>query len=117
MDIKRLLDPLSEAFIRMKASTEDAPEGTEKDREKAATEWKTRGLCFHSWRHFYSARMADLIDARKIMLATGHKTESVFEAYAAHARAGDFDQVGQAAREAFGNVLSFTKFEPRKAVL
>ncbi len=106
MDIKRLLDPLIERFIRMKAGTETDPESTEEARAAALAEWRSRNLTFHGWRHFYSARMADLIDARKIMTTTGHKTQSVFDAYADHARAGDFDEVGQASRLAFGKVLA-----------
>ncbi len=105
MDIQRLLNPLIEQFIRMKAGTESAPEGTAEARAAALAEWRSRNLTFHGWRHFYSARMADLIDARKIMLATGHKTQSVFDAYASHALAGDFDEVGQASRLAFGKVI------------
>lgn len=105
MDGKLLTSALKEAFIRMKASTALYPEGAPEDRARALREWKERNLCFHSWRHFYSARMADLIDARKVMLATGHKTASVFEAYAEHARAGDFAQVGKAVDSAFSGLV------------
>jgi integrase len=47
-------------------------------REEAVIYWNKRRVVFHSWRHFYAARMADQLEARKVMLATGHKTESVF---------------------------------------
>jgi hypothetical protein len=66
MDIKRLLDPLIEQFICMRAGTEDNQKGA----EEALAEWRSHNLIFQGWRHFYSARMADLIDARRIMLAT-----------------------------------------------
>jgi len=62
---------------------------------------KARGIVFHSWRHYYASRMADRCDARKIMQATGHKTNEVFEAYAAHAIENDFKIVSAAALNAF----------------
>jgi integrase len=46
--------------------------------------WKSRGIVFHSWRHYYSSRLSDHLDQRSVMLATGHTTQAVFEAYASH---------------------------------
>jgi integrase len=55
---------------------EKNPEATVKEAEAY---WKSRNIVFHSWRHFYAARMTDKIATRKVMLAPGHKTESVFK--------------------------------------
>jgi len=45
---------------------------------------KTRGVVFHSWRHYYAARMADRMSADQVSRITGHKNKAVFEAYADH---------------------------------
>jgi integrase len=73
--------------------------------EEARVYWKKRNIVFHSWRHFYSARMADKIEARKVMLATGHKTEAVFNAYADHALEQDLHEVAVTSEQVFGGLL------------
>ena len=45
---------------------------------------KVRGIVFHSWRHYYAARMADRMDADKVSRVTGHKSRAVFDEYADH---------------------------------
>ncbi len=68
--------------------------------------WKARGVSFHSWRHFFVARMADRVNERA-MTAAGHKTRAVYEVYAAHADAETFQRVADAAGEAFAQVIPF----------
>ncbi len=68
-----------------------------------------RGIVFHSWRHLYAARMADRMDAKKIMRATGHATESVFDAYADHVLESDLAEVGKVAGEVFASIVAFRK--------
>jgi len=78
MDRKVLLKGLSGGLIQLVV-------GDRKDHAsiaRAAAYWKERNVVFHSWRHFYSSRMADQLDARKVMQATGHKSAAVFQAYA-----------------------------------
>lgn len=70
-------------------------------------DWKTRNIGFHSWRHYYSSRMADRIDARRVQLATGHKSDSVFASYSEHALEADLEAVGKAAADAFGKIIPF----------
>jgi len=41
-------------------------------------DWRSRNICFHSWRHFYAARMADIEAAEKVSRITGHKSRAVF---------------------------------------
>jgi hypothetical protein len=49
--------------------------------------------------------MADHIGARKIMLATGHKTRAVFDIYADHALESDLAEVNTVAIEVFEKIL------------
>lgn len=72
--------------------------------------WDQRNIVFHSWRHFYSSRMADTMDVSKVMRATGHKTKAVFEEYADHVLEKDLIEIGIATAETFGNIVPFSKF-------
>ncbi len=67
---------------------------------KTMDAWQTRGVSFHSWRHFFAANMADVVD-RRAMIATGHRTAAVFDTYADHAAAAKFREVGDAAEVVF----------------
>lgn len=78
-------------------------------RQRAAREWNSRGVVFHSWSHFYAARLADCVDLGKVQLATGHKSAVMAEHYAQHALDADFGAVGAAVAESFGTILSFPK--------
>jgi len=68
-------------------------------------EKKRRNLVFHSWRHRYAAKMADLVDARSLGLATGHKTQAMLEHYAAHANENHFKLVQNATEKAFRKTI------------
>jgi hypothetical protein len=52
--------------------------------------------------------MADRLEKRKVMLATGHATGAVFDAYADHGTEEIFREVEQAAQDAFGRLLQFS---------
>jgi integrase len=82
---------------------EKNPEATVKEAEAY---WKSRNIVFHSWRHFYAARMTDKIAARKVMLATGHKTEAVFKGYSDHALESDLEEVAATTEEVFTGLIS-----------
>jgi len=103
-----LLDGLQDALLHLSLGNKYVT-ASDEAKAKAIDGWKTRNIVFHSWRHFYAARMADKLEARKIMLATGHKTESVFDAYADHALDSDLAEVGRVAGEVFENIIPFTK--------
>jgi integrase len=92
---------LIESLIKVKAG--DNP--SRDTRIEAKQYWADRAVTFHSWRHFYAARMADHIGARKIMLATGHKTRAVFDIYADHALESDLAEVNTVAIEVFEKIL------------
>jgi integrase len=80
---------------------------TEDERRKVEEYWDMRAVTFHSWRHYYSARMADKLEARTIMLATGHRTQAVFDAYAEHALESDMARLAATTADVFSSILSF----------
>lgn len=78
---------------------------TEDEKREARAYWKERNVVFHSWRHFYASRMADRLEARKVMLVTGHKTRAVFDGYADHSLDSDLNEVALASVETFDSIL------------
>lgn len=60
-----------------------------------------KNITFHSWRHFFTANMADHVDERKLQLATGHKTLDMLEHYAAHESQQTLNELGSVAKELF----------------
>jgi integrase len=95
---------LKKMLFRLRAGENPSPEQEKEVREY----WKKRNVDFHSWRHFYASRMTDKIAARKVMLATGHKTEAVFKAYSDHALESDLLDVAVVTGEVFGGLLPDT---------
>ena len=76
--------------------------------------WRARAVVFHSWRHYFAARMADQVEARKAMLATGHRDQAVFDADADHIKAETFGEVRTVATETFGRLLPFSQVGKRQ---
>ena len=70
------------------------------------SERKKRNINFHSWRHYYSKKMADALNERAMKL-TGHKTDSVFETYANHQSVNDFKEAEKATKEVFSKVFTY----------
>jgi integrase len=70
---------------------------------------KVRGIVFHSWRHYYAARMADRMTADQVSRITGHKSKAVFEEYADHLTNENIEEVGRVGAEVFANILQFRK--------
>lgn len=105
LDGAKIRHDLEAAFQAMRASGAATGEARARVIKAAAREWKERNLTFHSWRHFYASRLADTVDARKAMLATGHASSAMFEHYAAHARAEDLAEVGRAVGELFSAIF------------
>jgi len=68
-----------------------------------------RGVVFHSWRHYYAARMADRMTADQVSRVTGHKSRAVFDAYSDHITEENLEEVGRVGAEVFGNILQFRK--------
>jgi integrase len=74
--------------------------------ESMGVDWKARNICFHGWRHFYAARMADIEAADKVRRITGHNSQAVFEAYADHVTEAAIKDMGKAAAAVFAGVLA-----------
>jgi integrase len=70
---------------------------------------KDRGIVFHSWRHYYAARMADRMTADQVSRVTGHKSRAIYEEYADHITEENLEEAGRIGAEVFGNILSFRK--------
>lgn len=70
--------------------------------EKVRSDWQKRNVTFHSWRHYYSTRMADHLDQRAVMLSTGHKTAEMFEHYANHRNSETLKLVRDTSEQVFG---------------
>jgi hypothetical protein len=92
---------LKKMLFRLRAGENPTSEKTKEVEEF----WAKRNVVFHSWRHFYASRMTDKLEARKVMLATGHKTESVFKGYSDHALESDLNDVAVTTGEVFGGLL------------
>jgi integrase len=76
---------------------------------RAGIDMAARGIVFHSHRHYYAARMADVLTADKITRITGHKSRAIFEEYADHVINENLEEVGAAGAEVFRNILPFRK--------
>jgi integrase len=75
----------------------------------AGIDAEARGIVFHSWRHYYAARMADRMTADQVSRITGHKSRVIFDEYADHITEENLEEVGRVSAEVFGNVLQFRK--------
>jgi integrase len=69
---------------------------------------QARGICFHSHRHYWSARMADRMEADKLQRITGHRSKAVFDQYAAHIIEENLEEVGKVGAEVFGDIVQFS---------
>jgi integrase len=77
--------------------------------KKINVDYKTRNICFHSWRHFFCSKITEIIDGEKVAKVSGHLSEAVFKRYADHIEVKNIQDVGTAAAEAFVNILQFRK--------
>jgi integrase len=119
LDQHEPLKALKKMLVRMKigdnwleCTKDDTRDERDKKREvmkpliqEAKEYWKKRNVVFHSWRHWYAKNLADNIEIRKVMLATGHKTEAVFRNYSDHIYESDLKEVAAAADKLFQPIL------------
>ena len=75
--------------------------------EQAGIDYKTRKITFHSHRHFFCSRLADLLDKEKVQRVSGHLSEAAFNVYADHVIDENVFEVGKAAEQVFQNILQF----------
>ncbi len=65
-----------------------------------------QNITFHSWRHFFSSYMADIVDERKLQLITGHKSKSILEHYASHESEAALLELENAAKKLFLHIIT-----------
>ena len=70
----------------------------------AEPERKRRRIDVHAWRHYYAARMADVLGERTMKL-TGHRTAAVFEIYSNHRTERQLREASVAAEKVFHDVV------------
>ncbi len=97
MNIDVLNNGLSKVYVTMKLPVDEREDAAEQ--EKVRDAMIDRGICFHSWRHFYATHLADKIELRTVQLATGHKTPAMAAHYADHAQGSHLDQVSKAVND------------------
>ena len=68
-------------------------------------------ICFHAWRHFYAATMADITPERKLQRATGHKTLAMLQHYANHKKKEDLLLIQKNEELLFSEIISLTYAE------
>ena len=79
------------------------------EKPEIAIDYKGRNITFHSWRHWFCSKITEIIDGEKVAKVSGHLSEAVFRKYADHIEAKNIQDVGNAAAQAFENVLQFKK--------
>jgi integrase len=89
---------------RLRVTQEEYEEFTVRKRERRY--WEERKIVFHSWRHFYTSRMAENLEKEKVMLATGHKSGVVFDTYADHVSQEVLTEVAGVTRQVFHRLVS-----------
>lgn len=68
---------------------------------------QARHICFHLWRHYFTAHMNSIAESKQVQKATGHMTDLVFEDYADHEIASDMKVLSKTAKSVFKKVLDF----------
>jgi integrase len=109
VDYKVISKGLKEAIETVNAEYKKAAEKTNLEKPEIQIDYKSRNICFHSWRHWFCSKITEIIDGEKVAKVSGHLTEAVFKKYAGHIEAKNIQEVGTAAARAFGNVLQFRK--------
>ena len=106
---RMVLKGLREAIETVNEQYKAAAIQAKLDKPEIAIDWKARNIDFHSWRHWFISKITEIIDGEKVAKVSGHLTEAVFKKYADHIEAKNVHEVGEAAAQAFGNVLQFKK--------
>ena len=104
MNIDVLNKGLTAVYVAMKLPEDKL--GNIEEQEKIREAMIDRGICFHSWRHFYATHLADKIELRTVQLATGHKTPAMAAHYADHAQGSHLDQVSKAVNDVFNEMMN-----------
>jgi len=79
--------------------------GLQKALDAINLDYKSRNICFHSWRHFFCAKITQRCDGEKVAKVSGHLSESIFRRYADHIESKNIQEVGDAAAQVFSNII------------
>jgi len=104
VDPQHFYRELMKTLPRLRVTQEEYEEFTVRKRERRY--WEERKIVFHSWRHFYTSRMAENLEKEKVMLATGHKSGVVFDTYADHVSQEVLTEVAGVTRQVFHRLVS-----------
>jgi integrase len=108
-DCKILLDGLKAAIDSVNAKYADAAKKAKLEKPEIQIDYKGRNITFHSWRHWFTTKANEDADAKKVMKATGHLSENIFQRYASHCDHDDIREVGAVIAKTFENILQFRK--------
>jgi integrase len=72
---------------------------------------ESRKLDFHSFRHSFSTRLAERIEADKVAKIAGHKSKAAAKIYQGHVTAKILNEMGAETALEFKNILQFHKKE------
>ena len=75
--------------------------------EEIGIDWKARNVTFHSWRHWFVTKAHEDADTKKVMKASGHLSDNVFQRYASHVDEEDLREVGAAIAKTFEKIIPF----------
>jgi integrase len=84
-------------------------EGLKEALQQIKVDHKGRNITYHSWRHWFCSKITEKIEGEKVAKVSGHLSENIFKKYADHIEKKNIKDVGNAAAQAFGNVLQFRK--------
>jgi len=108
-DPKYILGGLKEAMDTVNAEYQNAAKKAKLEKPEIYIDYKARNVVFHSWRHWFCSRITMLIEGDKVAKVSGHLSDSVFKKYADHIEQKNIQEVGDAAKLSFVNILQFKK--------
>jgi len=101
MPYKPILKGLKNALIKMSLGES---EPTDEQLAASADRWRSRGIDFHSWRHWYAKMMTDQAEFATVQKLTGHRDHVMLEHYADHKQKADFEKMGSIVTDIFGKI-------------
>ena len=106
---KVILDGFKDAMDSVNDKYTESAKKEKLEKPEIHIDYKSRNICFHSFRHYFCSKITEIIDGEKVAKVSGHLSEAVFRKYASHIETKNIKDVGNAAAQAFGNVLQFPK--------
>ena len=103
-----VLGGLKDAIESVNTEYMEAAKKAKLEQPKIQIGHKSRNITFHSWRHFFCSKITGIIDSEKVAKVSGHLSEKVFKKYASHIETKNIQDVGNAAKQVFENVINFS---------